>query len=109
MSVTLDLEWGSFDDEELEDITNQYTSYEGTEWLAASSGASSAGELNCELEWALSGKPVSTISGDGESCEFLFNVTYTLDKSSSYDNGTCKDFLSDSYGYSSGFGGRGTS
>ena len=97
------------------DIENPYTSYEGWESFDYNDGSYPAGSFNCQLVWDLSGNSVNPIDGDCENCEFMFDVTYTLQTASYvYDDGTCDYYglVGDSfgtYGYSSDFDGYGAS
>ena len=96
-------------------IPNKYTSFEGWESFDYNNGTYGKGEYNCQLVWNLSGTPINPMLEDCENCEFMFDVTYTLDTEFSYDDkdGTCLGGGDGSsfgaYGYSSEFEGYGGS
>jgi hypothetical protein len=100
MSITLELVWG-----EADAPSDDYTSFEGEEWFQYNLG--DAGDLNCQARWELSGTPISPMDSSCENCVFMFDVSYTLDESSSFDDGTCglDDKMYGIYGYSSSFDG----
>ena len=94
---------------------NGYSSYSGWESMDYNDGSYPAGEYNCQLVWGLSGSAVGEwYASDCDNCEFLFDVTYSLQSASYvYDDGTCLGGGDGSsfgtYGYSSSFDSYGAS
>ena len=93
------------------DIENPYTSFEG--WESLDYGFTlAAGDYNCQLVWDVSGTPVNPIDADCDNCEFMFDVSYSMqDEPYVFDDGTCAKYGLDTpdgtYGYSSDLDGYG--